>query len=229
MKNPFTFESEAFLGYVPGGTNLEDRTLRYPERSGTELFESDALKPWPKEAEEELGPSGTPPNTASEQQLIRTAISQGHRTEDALTDRVFLRRYPKRQGRRLQRGEPGFETLRREWLTIRDRLVRPILGVDGANDLFDRAQRFYQRKQYDRAIVLYEHARNYPELDPEIAGRVKAACLFNLGQSNRLLKRFAAAAIYYENFLAQSGLSDEARLKAQRKLDEAKWGAGVIP
>src|SRR5882672_1014196 len=62
--------------------------------------------------------------TATESKAIRTAIQSGVRDENRLTDLVFNTRHPERSGKRLQ---PKEEQLAREWLDIRDRLVRPAL------------------------------------------------------------------------------------------------------
>lgn len=56
---------------------------------------------------------------------IRLAILQGTRSENDLTNMVFFARYPERQGQKISRSEPDYERLAREWLDIRDRLVRP--------------------------------------------------------------------------------------------------------
>ncbi|SRR6266576_2281633 len=61
---------------------------------------------------------------ATESKAIRTAIQSGVRDENRLTDLVFNTRHPERSGKRLQQNE---QQLVREWLDIRDRLVRPAL------------------------------------------------------------------------------------------------------
>jgi hypothetical protein len=61
---------------------------------------------------------------ATESKAIRTAIQSGVRDENRLTDLVFNTRHPERSGKRLQQNE---QQLAREWLDIRDRLVRPAL------------------------------------------------------------------------------------------------------
>jgi hypothetical protein len=38
---------------------------------------------------------------------------------------IFLARHPDRKGKKLVRGEPGFDRLATEWLDMRDRLVKP--------------------------------------------------------------------------------------------------------
>ncbi len=60
---------------------------------------------------------------------IGMAIQRGVRDENRLTDMVFTARHPDRRGQRLQ---PGEQQLRREWLDIRDRLVRPALRASSS-------------------------------------------------------------------------------------------------
>ncbi len=67
-----------------------------------------------------------PSSSAAEVQLIHDALGQGLRAENGLTNVVFFARHPERQRRKLMRGEPRLEQLSREWLDIRDRLVRPM-------------------------------------------------------------------------------------------------------
>lgn len=55
---------------------------------------------------------------------IRLAIQRGERDENRLTDLGFNARHPERRGQRVQQQE---RLLVREWLEIRDRLVRPAL------------------------------------------------------------------------------------------------------
>jgi hypothetical protein len=86
------------------------------------------------ETEEELGFLGAPGavldalSSGSASVAIRTAAALGFRDENTLTNLVFFARHPERVGRKLEKSEPGFQALSREWLEIRDRLVRPILG-----------------------------------------------------------------------------------------------------
>lgn len=60
-----------------------------------------------------------------DQWVIGFHLSQGVLDENRLTDAVFFDRHPERQGRLLGRTEWA---PRREWLAIRDGLVRPMLG-----------------------------------------------------------------------------------------------------
>jgi hypothetical protein len=59
-----------------------------------------------------------------ERTAIRRAMQAGFRDENTLTDLVFFARHPQRQGAPLRSGEPAFNALASEWLSIRDRLVR---------------------------------------------------------------------------------------------------------
>ncbi|MGH4012254.1 MAG: hypothetical protein ACRDTH_29515 [Pseudonocardiaceae bacterium] len=74
---------------------------------------------------DQLAPPPVPPSTESE--LVRSALQSGVTGENGLTDLVFFRRYPARNGRPISRDEPNYQALSQEWLSIRDTLVRPIL------------------------------------------------------------------------------------------------------
>lgn len=77
----------------------------------------------PYEYEQEVG-GGETDRTATEAFGIRVAIEEGQTDETRLTDLVFNARHRERQGRPIQANEAA---LRREWLDIRNRLVRPAL------------------------------------------------------------------------------------------------------
>lgn len=62
-----------------------------------------------------------------ERLIVRSAIRRGTTSENQLTDLVFFRRHPERNGRALSSSEPNFRQLSQEWLSIRDTIVRPIL------------------------------------------------------------------------------------------------------
>lgn len=59
-----------------------------------------------------------------DQWVIGYHLAQGVLDENRLTDAVFFDRHPERSGRLL---EPNELALRREWVEIRDRILRPIL------------------------------------------------------------------------------------------------------
>ena len=64
----------------------------------------------------------------SESVIVRSAIRSGTTDENRLADLIFFRRHPERNGRPISRSEPNSQQLGREWLDIRDRLVRPALA-----------------------------------------------------------------------------------------------------
>ena len=61
--------------------------------------------------------------TGVEQQAVKVLINQEVHNENALTDTVFFRRHPRRRGAALLPSE------KREWITIRDQLARPLLAA----------------------------------------------------------------------------------------------------
>jgi hypothetical protein len=64
--------------------------------------------------------------TASERELVALAIQAGKRDVNDLTDVVFYSRHPEMTGRRIGRDR---RDLAREWLAIRDRIVRPAIAA----------------------------------------------------------------------------------------------------
>lgn len=73
------------------------------------------------------GSTGARPCLPREEAMVRSALGSGVVTENELTDLVFFRRYPRRNGRRISLDEPRCPELSKEWLTIRDNCVQPIL------------------------------------------------------------------------------------------------------
>jgi peptidoglycan hydrolase-like protein with peptidoglycan-binding domain len=59
---------------------------------------------------------------------IKLAIALGYRNENELTDMVFHARHPERSGAPITSGEPGYNGLISEWLSIRNSVVRPALS-----------------------------------------------------------------------------------------------------
>ena len=71
-----------------------------------------------------------------EQGAVRQAIAAGTTDLNELTNRVFFARHPERGGRALSSSEPNFAALSSEWKTIRDTVVRPLLGTTPSSDLW---------------------------------------------------------------------------------------------
>lgn len=71
-----------------------------------------------------------------ESQTLRAQIAGGNRDVAELTDLIFFARHPERRSAPITKAEPA---LSREWLYIRDTLVRPALewsGTGGASGTF---------------------------------------------------------------------------------------------
>jgi hypothetical protein len=67
-------------------------------------------------------------NGGLEGPAIKLAIALGYRNENELTDMVFHARHPERFGASITSGEPGYNELIGEWLSIRNSIVRPALS-----------------------------------------------------------------------------------------------------
>lgn len=74
------------------------------------------------------GDRGPRPVLGDERAAVQRHLATGVRDENALTDRVFLARYPELRGQRLG---PGQEALMAEWRRIRGEFVRPALAAVG--------------------------------------------------------------------------------------------------
>jgi hypothetical protein len=75
----------------------------------------------------EAGRDDESPASYIETALIRSAMAAGRTDENTLSDMVFFKRHPERNGRLISRAEPNYGQLSSEWLIIRDALVRPLL------------------------------------------------------------------------------------------------------
>lgn len=67
-----------------------------------------------------------------EADAVKLAIQKGIRSENELSDIVFFSRHPERSGRFISSTEPNFTQLSREWIDIRDRIVRRALSAPPA-------------------------------------------------------------------------------------------------
>jgi hypothetical protein len=59
---------------------------------------------------------------------LQLAVQSGQRDANTLTNMIFFARHPELHERNLVASEPNYRPLSREWLSIRDRLVRPFLA-----------------------------------------------------------------------------------------------------
>jgi len=76
-------------------------------------------------------PYGAPSGDAG----VRAAIAAGERNENTLTNLIFYQRHPELGGRPLTPSQPGFSALSREWLTLLDSTVRPLLQAPPPPDV----------------------------------------------------------------------------------------------
>ena len=122
----------------PSGASQEPSQPQEFEWLGPQEFE------WGSEGEDEAfdftrqtgeaGLSGLPASVwkalraGLESVAIKLAVAAAVREETALTNLIFNVRHPERRGRKLTTSEPRFQELSREWLDIRNRLVRPAIG-----------------------------------------------------------------------------------------------------
>lgn len=87
----------------------------------------------------EVGLSGLPESVGKalraglEGVAIKLAAAAGVRDETTLTNLIFSVRHPERGGQNLTKGKPGYKELSREWLDIRNRLVRPAVRTTPAS------------------------------------------------------------------------------------------------
>jgi outer membrane protein assembly factor BamD (BamD/ComL family) len=95
--------------------------------------------------------------------------------------------------------------------------------VNPVEQKFRAAAQQYKVKNYITAIILFERVRNMPAASAE----VKRDCLYNIGMANLRLKRPATAVLYFERYLASSGLSEADRRGAEERLNEAKRRTGI--
>ncbi len=145
MRDIFTYETEPFSASAYdrenwAGEEKSDyfRGSPFEVWEGEDFFGEFAGGEELAQMEEEASLFGSFPSSVInvlgkglESVAVKLAVTFGHRDENKLTNLVFFARHPERQGRGLQRTEPNFEKLSREWLAIRDQLVRPALLAAG--------------------------------------------------------------------------------------------------
>jgi hypothetical protein len=101
-------------------TNLESYrpfARAFADEDQSEVFAKELELPW----------VGNTMKQMVETALIDSDIAKGIRDENKLTDNVFFVRHPERRGKKIAKAEPLYAPLSREWLAIRDKLVRPKL------------------------------------------------------------------------------------------------------
>jgi hypothetical protein len=71
-----------------------------------------------------------------ERMKVQNLIANGNRNENALTDMIFFNRHPELGKKPLHKSMPNFEDLSKEWLSIRNNIVRPILFKNKSFETF---------------------------------------------------------------------------------------------
>ena len=172
---------------------------------------------WDRETLGGLGSFGgsavTSEFSEAEREIVGAAARSGLRDLNQLSDRVFFARYPDRKGRLI---DPKLEPmLAEEWKIIKARLVLPVLT---AIDLRDKGNQAFMAGQLTRAMGFFDQARRI-SISP---AEDRARATYNLGLTNRTLKRYAAAIGYFEVVRTFPGISDKLRGKAEKSFVLAK-------
>jgi hypothetical protein len=143
MKSPFTIESDSQITFeTDEWEEAFDAAPLFDEESqnfnasqweaAVEELDEQEFAEELREEEFSFGPLADAAlqgaRSSQENSVVKRALASGQRDEDKLSNLVFFARHPERTARPITRGEPNFEALRREWLEIRDRLVRPLLA-----------------------------------------------------------------------------------------------------
>lgn len=97
--------------------------------SENEFFQNEAeiVNEWEllPEFEYEFISAGNDPS--QESRIVALLIAQGKRGENDLTNDIFFKRHPELPRTSLSKTNPAFANLSKEWLDIRDKIVRPEL------------------------------------------------------------------------------------------------------
>jgi Lysine-specific metallo-endopeptidase len=114
----------------------------------------------------------------NEREWILNLIAFGVRNENALTDIVFFRRHPKLENKKLYKAMANFDALSKEWISIRNNLIRPSLF---ANKEFET---FYPEMEFEAAATIISM------VDPKkvscLTSPYKEAILKNIGSADPL-------------------------------------------
>jgi hypothetical protein len=120
------------------GNPIPDEWRNWGRAGGSSGSELEAIEEFEGESDEEEAEVGGGPSPiigasrrGFESVAIKLAVARGNRDENKLTNMVFFGRHPERNGKAIAKSEPNFQALSREWVDIRDRLVRPALRAPG--------------------------------------------------------------------------------------------------
>lgn len=143
------------------------------------------------------------------------------------TATIYFEQYREEPGADVERAEEKLETAQ-----IRSGAAVPAEGEgtepearieteEEARKWFRRGRRWFDAGGYRKAIILWERVRQSPAIGPEI----ERDLLFDIGQANIELGRYATATIYFEQYLSMPGADVE---RGRMWLREARQAAGSI-
>ena len=141
MRRDLNFEAEFFAGYEPSQKEGFDPSMPYWRPPGSHRWgfrRRSQRWPWLQmgsgfggeyeapfyESEADVSYETGPAGSARDRALVTEQIGRGIKDENKLTDAVFYQRQPAWKGKALKNAGVA---LRREWVQIRDGLVRPLL------------------------------------------------------------------------------------------------------
>lgn len=123
MRRPFAIDlGRAFE------LRADDLELLEAEHVGAEAFGDNMVAAF-QEAQAQAPPAVAPQLRGVVPWGAEAAIARGERDENKLTDMEFYGRHPERSGAAIKKTETA---LAKEWLSLRDKVVRPALAKAGA-------------------------------------------------------------------------------------------------
>ncbi len=160
-------------------------------------------------------------SSANESKLVSSSIRRGTTDENSLTDLVFFRRHPERNGRSISKNERNYQTLAQEWLRIRDTLVRPLLRTPNsrlpsttptssapmsgsvAARILDEARRrvgFHEGQNNDNPFSAYFNVPNVPWCAYFVSYvYTKGGIPLNIGSSDAMLDYLRTRGQFFSN------------------------------
>lgn len=110
-----------------------ERDLLYSELVALEAIDDGSAEISPRDLEQPWASKLF--SDVFEKSVLEQDIQKGIIDENRLADNIFFRRHPERKGQKIRTGERDFQKLSAEWLTIRDKIVRPRLRTPGDSSI----------------------------------------------------------------------------------------------
>jgi hypothetical protein len=118
--------------------------------------------------------------TIIERMQVQTYVTKGIRNENSLTDKLFFNRHPELGNKRLYKSMPNFEALSKEWLSVRNNIVRPILLNN------KRFETFYPEMEFESESLTTVVSKVDPKKVSCLTSPYKEAILRNIGSVDPL-------------------------------------------